>query len=283
MLTYGHEFCRHLDHSDSEFGSRIRHRRVRFQTKSRKAEPSPSLAYPRAGIDGNDSGRHRRRLVDLRDRPGRLAVLRSDRTPEGSRDSPDFARGVDFLCQEQFTPGDLAAYFSGDNAIIACLAAEALSRRDDGAAATEDLLASIGTVAPWAFYFALRSFTTTAPPETPIMGRVLARAVGLLDNRMARAFLEEFVRDRMSAGEVLRLGNDFEELSETDIGVLRQFLELIDDRVPGKPIETFRRWMEERIDRRLLESIGSVWNPRHIEQTRKSLDHEALERRRQRT
>jgi len=196
--------------------------------------------------------------------------------PKDLRDSPDFARGVDFLCQERFTPGDLAAYFSGDNAIIACLAAEALSRRIDGAAATEDLLASIGTVAPWAFYFALRSFTATAPPETPIIGRVLARAVGLLDNRMARAFLEEFVRDRMSAGEVPRFGKDFEELSEPDIGVLRRFVEFLDDRVPGKLLETFRHWMEERIDRRLLESIGSVWNPRHIEQTQKSLDHEAL-------
>ena len=196
--------------------------------------------------------------------------------PKDLRDSPDFARGADFLCSERFTPGDLAAYFSGDNAIIACLAAEALSRRNDGAAATEDLLASIGTVAPWSFYFALHTFTATTPPETPIVGRVLARAVGLLDNRMARAFLEEFVRDRMSAGEVLRFGNDFEELSEMDIGLLRRFLEFLDDRVPGKPLETFRHWMEERIDRRLLESVGSVWNQRHIEQAQKSLDHDAL-------
>jgi len=197
--------------------------------------------------------------------------------PKDLRDSPEFISGVAFLCQERFTPGDLAAYFSGDNGIIACLAAEALSQRSDGAAATEDLLPSIGTVAPWSFYFALGCLAATTPPETPMVGRVLARAVGLLDNRMARAFLEEFLRKRINGGEVIRFGKDFEELSETDIGDLRRFLEFLDDRVPGQLIATFRHWMEERIDRRLLESIGSVWNQRHIEQAQKSLDHDALD------
>jgi ATP-dependent Clp protease ATP-binding subunit ClpC len=197
--------------------------------------------------------------------------------PRDLRDSPDFIRGVTFLSQERFTPGDLAAYFSGDNAIIACLATEALSRRDDGAAATEDLLASIGTVAPWSFYFALNCLAATTPPGTPIVGRVLARGCGQLDNRMARSFLEEFVRKRMSDGEVIRFGKDFEELSETDIGDLRRFLEYLDDRVAGQLLATFRHWMEERIDRRLLESIGSVWNQRHIEQAQKNLDHDALD------
>jgi ATP-dependent Clp protease ATP-binding subunit ClpC len=196
--------------------------------------------------------------------------------PKDLRENADFLRGVGFLCQEQFTPRDLSAYFSGENAIIACLAAEALSRRTDGAAATEDLLASIGTVAPWSFYFALHALSVTTPPETPIVSRVLARTVGLLDNRMARAFLEEFAQERMNGGEVLRFGNEFEDFSEENIDALRRFLEYLDDRVPGKLLEAFRHWMEQRVDRRLLESVGSVWSHRHIEKARKSLDQEAM-------
>jgi ATP-dependent Clp protease ATP-binding subunit ClpC len=196
--------------------------------------------------------------------------------PKDLRENADFLRGVGFLSQEQFTPRDLAAYFSGENAIIACLAAEALSRRTDGAAATEDLLASIGTVAPWSFYFALHALSVTTPPETPIFSRVLARTVGLLDNRMARAFLEDFAQERMNGGEVLHFGNEFEHFSEENVDALRRFLEYLDDRVTGKPLEAFRHWMEQRVDRRLLESVGSVWSHRHIEKARKSLDHEAL-------
>src|SRR5262245_20479161 len=84
-----------------------------------------------------------------------------------------FRRGVALLRGPAFSSEDLVGYFLGDNAIIACMAAEALRERGGESDGLEDrMLEGLGSVAAWSLYFALGYLAEAVPPEKALLGRV---------------------------------------------------------------------------------------------------------------
>ena len=122
--------------------------------------------------------------------------------PEDLRDNnADFDQGVRLLCTPSVTIDTLVNYVTGDNAIISLLAIEASMRRADGKSAYRAVAGCIGTVAPWPQYFGLRYLVRMTPPDTAIIGRVLAQTTSYLGYRLSRSFLTQFIEDRLQAGE----------------------------------------------------------------------------------
>ena len=170
-----------------------------------------------------------------------------------------FREGVALLRDARYVAGDLAAYFVGDNAIIACMAAEALRERGETGAPEQRVLDALGSVAPWSLYLGTRYLAGVVPPERPLVGRVLARTTGHLDYRLSREFLCGFVAERVRRGETPGLADELARLDAEELGKLAGFLPSLDDGVARTLQADLERWRRERVDTDLLATIGSLW------------------------
>src|SRR5262245_48949384 len=69
--------------------------------------------------------------------------------PADLRQNEAFERCVQLLASDAYGAEQLLSYLSGDNTLIACMAACALQRRSDGAAVCERALLGIGLQRSW--------------------------------------------------------------------------------------------------------------------------------------
>ncbi len=171
-----------------------------------------------------------------------------------------FRRGVALLRGPAFSAADLVGYFFGDNAIIACMAAQALRERGEAGGLEERMLDALGSVAAWPLFFALAYLAEAVPPEQPLLGRVLARAFPHLDSRLGRQFLGEFTRARAARGEAPRFGDELAPFDPERLRTLADFLQGLGSEPGGPWLEALQRWRRERIDTEFLASVGSLWD-----------------------
>ena len=171
--------------------------------------------------------------------------------------SPDFNRGVALLCEPGVAIDTVIAFALGENVIIACMAMEALRRRDDAYAALATVLGSIGRIGAWPQYFALKLLAEETSPEQPIIAKVLNDTTGYLDYRLTRLFLKQFVAQRIDAGEEAT----FEGIAGPPQAVdrLRELIGELEPKCSRPVIEALDRWQAGRVDRSYLSSVGRIW------------------------
>lgn len=169
-----------------------------------------------------------------------------------------FQRGADILLGDEFSAKDLLGYYNGDNAIIACMAMEALSRRK---AADEDLfepiVSTINTVALWTRFFALRALEAQARP--PLVGRLLLHADASWDNRLSLRFLGEFVASRVRRGEAPSFGAGLAGIGEEKAALLERMVGTLEAGLQGTLGQELLAWRAARVDTDFLGSIGRIW------------------------
>lgn len=136
---------------------------------------------------------------------------------------PEFERGVQHLSDPTYSPQDLIRFASGDNAVIACMALEALYRRPDPGPVADGILGFIHDVVPWSRYYALRVLEKHVPPTEPLLGRILPRLEDWR-NRMMHQFLRDFVVARLEAGEEVEFDAEWNRLDEFDERLLLELL-----------------------------------------------------------
>ncbi|MDJ0866084.1 MAG: AAA family ATPase [Myxococcota bacterium] len=180
--------------------------------------------------------------------------------PADLLDDPGFQEGVALLADEGVGGAERAAYFAGDNAIIACMAVEAMRARRDRDGVEDRILEAVGSVAPWSLYFGLRYLAEVVPTDRSIVGAVLAHTADQWDYRLSRRFLLDFVAARSQAGEGIVFGDELERLDAEHLGALRPLLEGLDPEPRAHLLEELERWRGSRIDRALLGSVGVVWD-----------------------
>lgn len=189
---------------------------------------------------------------------------------------PDFETGVNDLCDPSVKIDTLINYVTGDNAILSCLAIEALRRRDDGAEAKRAIIDCIGTIAPWPQYFGLEYLCKVMPPGERIIGRVLTVSTGFLEYRPSRMFLANFVESRLSAGEVPSFDNVSAEMDAEALQSLRGFLRGLDAELGGPVLDQMDQWRSERIDETLLQTVGRLWDDDAARSAGSVVEHPAL-------
>lgn len=196
--------------------------------------------------------------------------------PKDLLNSAVFEQGVRTLCKRTCTVETLVSYATGDNAIISCLAMEALRRRQDGGEAHGAVCGCIGTIGPWPQYFGLKFLAEKTPPEEPIIGPVLAVTVNYLEQRLSRSFLAEFVQDRIQAGEEPSFEKVSVDLNENALRAIRGFLADLEPGSRDRLTGCLDRWQSARVDERLLRSVGSLWDEKETEKAEVLVDHPAL-------
>jgi hypothetical protein len=187
--------------------------------------------------------------------------FQSSAHPADLLSDPGFREGVAQLRESRLSGSKLAGYFAGDNAIIACMAAQALRERGDLDGAEEILIDALGSVSPWSLYFALASLAETLPPEHPLAARTLTVAVAHLEGRHGRQFLTEFLQARAERGEAPRFGDELASLEPEQLAGLNRFLARLDPKLGPPLLEDLDRWQRQRIDRGFLTSVGRLWEP----------------------
>jgi ATP-dependent Clp protease ATP-binding subunit ClpC len=203
---------------------------------------------------------------------------RASAHPADLRHDPSFERCVQLLTRDTYTGEQLLAYLSGDNTLIACIAACALQRRTDGPELCERALASAGRHRAWSLYFTLQYLASAVAAERPLVGRVLARIdadSGWLAEP-SRSFLCEFAAQRARQGEVPAFGAEIASLSEERAEELAALLEAYGAELGGTLVEDFARQRARHIDRNFLGSLGTLWGERELSAARAIIEHGAL-------
>ena len=110
----------------------------------------------------------RRELYEIAS--GLQEFYQSTAHPVDLLEHPDFQRGVTMLSGARYSIEDVQAYVDGDNALLGCIALEALTHRDDGSQAIDRALDSLNTAVPWARYFALQVVRNSVPASASLTG-----------------------------------------------------------------------------------------------------------------
>jgi ATP-dependent Clp protease ATP-binding subunit ClpC len=174
-------------------------------------------------------------------------------------DEPTFQRGVELLCDESNAVETLLGYYTGDSALLATMALEALARREGDPDVRPQIVAGINDYVPWTRFFALRALDALTPQGQAIAGRVLSRIDSTWNVPINVRILREFLEQRSGKGEKLAFGTEVEELDDESADDLLTLF----DRMPAALVDGLReeltRWRSTRIDHSMLESIGQVW------------------------
>lgn len=172
--------------------------------------------------------------------------------------SPIFNDGVRLLCDAKFSVADLMAYYQDVVMLVACMALEALARRnDDPDLLPEPILNGLNSALYWTRYFALR--TLNARIEGPILASVLLRLDSSWTEYVPQSYLREFIAQRAARGEAPVFGELLDHLSESQAMTLANILAGLGDNLPGSLIEEFDEWKNGRVDIDYLKTFGRIW------------------------
>ena len=204
-------------------------------------------------------------LEDFFDQAARPADLLDDKL---------FSKGTRVLSSELFTTKDLLAYGRGSNSTIACMALEALSRRDDDDEIVDEILSSINNVGYWVSFFALRALDRRVPGS--ILGRVLTRVDETWSNRYQQEILRGFFETRVEKEGRISLPK-IESLSDDQFDFLDPFLSGLSESHPeaARIREEITNWRKGFIDVDSLGSITEIWTPSKSAQ-QGLVEHEGL-------
>ncbi|HVN78488.1 MAG TPA: hypothetical protein VMW38_05775, partial [Terriglobia bacterium] len=85
---------------------------------------------------------------------------RQSANPDDMLTQATFLDGVEIFRQTEFSSADLLLYAIGENAIISCMALEALRLRESRLDNLGNLLEKLNDLSPWPRFFALRALNT---------------------------------------------------------------------------------------------------------------------------
>ncbi|MCP4137015.1 MAG: AAA domain-containing protein [bacterium] len=178
--------------------------------------------------------------------------------PRDLLESPDFIHGVDLLCLPASSDDVLFEYSTGDNALIACMALEALHRREPGETIIDQLISYVGDTYMWPIFFVLRIIGNKN--EKPLIGAILAQAKEWWgDNKMMTQMITSFITERLKEGEKPEFGSILDAFTDEDINRVRTFLKAL--KHPGIELlpEELDRHTFTQLDTEFLNTIGTVW------------------------
>lgn len=176
-----------------------------------------------------------------------------------------FLRGVGLLRGAEYTTRDLIAHAAGADAVLSCMALEALSRRpdrDDGTA--ERIIERINEGWHWQRFFALRALEAHA--RRPVLLSLLAGLNGTWRDHIALNALREFVARRVAAGEAFAPADLLEEVArrrhdDSHLSDLEDLLGDLGGALPAGVAREFAVWRGERAAVEFLKTVGRVWEP----------------------
>jgi ATP-dependent Clp protease ATP-binding subunit ClpC len=176
--------------------------------------------------------------------------------PEDLLRHASFLKGVALLYPKTT---ELMRYAQGDNAILSCMALEAISQREDAAEVTGTLINDLNAYHPWPRYFALKVIRKTVAPEQPVVGSVLASLGDTWLVNPSYKFLWRFIRERVDNGEKLTFGDRLAGISAEQSGWLLALLSGLGIDPVQPLIDELQKRQQSWFDVKFLGTVGRVW------------------------
>ncbi len=186
---------------------------------------------------------------------------------------PAFGNGVEWLSNPVRPLPFLIDSFRGNNQAIAAMAAEALARRADSAAATGAVIEHLPFVNVWTTFFALRFLG--ANPDHDVIFRVLGQEhEGWRGNPVLLQALGGCIAARLEAGEKPDPQAAVDANPALNPAASRALLAAVGTPEARRIIEALEAWLASRVDAPYLNSVGRIW--RRDEDAPTIVEHEAL-------
>lgn len=199
--------------------------------------------------------------------------------PSDLVNDPAFSEGVRLLSADSYSLQNLVEYARGNNEVLAMVALEAARQRERNEEICASLLEGLGNAGGFEQWFYLR--TLAAHSTQPLIGDVLFhigrdRHVNWLNFLSAVDTVRNFVAERLEAGEVPSFANRLQQASDSIAQHLRAILDKL--ALPGlAPLtDELQTWMNVRIDREFLASIGKLWTEQTSRAASEVIEHDAL-------
>ena len=198
--------------------------------------------------------------------------------PEELKSDPIFGEGLTYLARPDVSEDSVIRFAAGENAVVSCMAIEALGLRNVSEKARAAILSGVGTFATFPQYFALNFLSSAIPADEQVIGRVLVATTQYMEDRLSRSSLEKFIEQRHALGEPLKFQDgQTSVLNDAGIGALRRYLDGIDPEL-GKPLLAGLGGPAITIDETdVLRSAGRIWDSQDAEKARLLIGHQALD------
>src|SRR5439155_7033356 len=181
---------------------------------------------------------------------------RADR-PDDLLGEDEFEEAVALLPGDEHWAEELLRYGRGNKVALACIALEALARRQPERGIVRGLLGVLNDESPERRFFVLRALDGQA------RGSILTRALVRLDDDWALdpslEALRDFVVRRVGEGDTFSLDTLWRRLDEGRRETLATILEELDDVLPAAVVAELERWRASRLNYDFLSSVGRVW------------------------
>jgi ATP-dependent Clp protease ATP-binding subunit ClpC len=176
-----------------------------------------------------------------------------------------FLKVVESMRGAEYTADELFDFGRGTNACVACMALEALARRDDGERPAERLIYNANDIYHWPRFFALRALD--AHVRRPVLAELLARLDSSWRDYIPLQVLRDFVARRVEAGEVVTFDVLLAEINSLNLDAERiadinLTVQGLGEALPSALREEFARQQDERAAVEFLKTLGRVWEAR---------------------
>jgi ATP-dependent Clp protease ATP-binding subunit ClpC len=175
-----------------------------------------------------------------------------------------FRRGVELSLGTDATARDLLARAAEGNALVACIALEALARREgDDEAVVEGVLCDINAYYYWPRFYALRALAAHAGARD-VLAPLLVRLNSTWREPMPLQSLREFVAERVAAGDTVGTRDLTDEADALKLGAEQwnevcATLDAIAAQLPAGARAELSRWQGSRQTAEFVKSFGRVW------------------------
>ncbi len=170
-----------------------------------------------------------------------------------------FERAVQLLAQPAVTAAELVALYHGDLMFPACVALEALARREGDPDVRDAVMGGLNDYAKWTRFFALRMLARRTPAHEPLVGRVLLKLAADWGDAQLAQYVREFVVERLAGGEQPAFDVDAFAFGEGQAAWLQRFIDqLAEPRLRGLR-DDVPRIAEAHQSEQLLRAVGRLW------------------------
>jgi ATP-dependent Clp protease ATP-binding subunit ClpC len=170
-----------------------------------------------------------------------------------------FEAGVELLADPVLPTEQAVDYCFGANWIVGILAAEALVRRPGSESAVDRMLANIAQASQWPLFFRLRFLSARA--KQPVIGAVLSAVEPWWTKEpLTVGVVDDFVAERVTAGEPLTFGDALEGRDREDLEQIEAFIRKL-DAIRAKPLlEELADHRVHMLDPEFVATAGTLWS-----------------------
>lgn len=189
---------------------------------------------------------------------GFLPLAENAAHPREFSEQPSFQEAVALLCAEDVPLKTVMQYALGTSWSLSCLGLSALSRRQDGSAATDQVLTAFDRLAPWAMSYAL-SYFLSLQIRPPLGAPFVNAKEWWRDNAVIQIAAQEYCDEAEAFGDLPTFGYALDRVSINSYPFIRGFLERLNGPAVNQLLGELNGRGGAAVDSAFLSSFGRFW------------------------